>query len=427
MASSDPPFDAGDEPTTQPLRRPEATPSSDVRETSAAGADDAGAAQPSRDGAAADDQKPAEGELGRVMRQNTNWFEPGFGAEDDPPTVVTQPVGQGPHEVIEPAPQDSVGPEPQIPSPVARHSAAPAVEPRAMDAVAAEIAAALQASAPTPAPAIPAPVVFDGARAYVAPAPIPAPATISAPTHAPAPYTPSPIQPERTRFPDLIVRAGRIAAIVFCAWFCLVLALIALYRFVNPPFSALMAMQWLGGTEIRQDWVPLESISPNLIHAVVVSEDGRFCEHWGIDFVEIAEALKRTPTGPPRGASTITMQVAKNLFLWPAKSYVRKVIEVPLTYAIELFWPKRRILEVYLNIAEWGPGIFGAEAASQAHFNRPASRLSAREAAQLAVALPNPIVRDAGAPGPTAAHRASVIQRRTGREPEAIGCVLGGE
>ena len=228
------------------------------------------------------------------------------------------------------------------------------------------------------------------------------------------------------RLTDLAVRAGKVAAIVFCAWFCVVFGLIALYRFINPPFSSLMAMQWVGGTDVHQDWVPLESISPNLIHAVVVSEDSRFCEHWGIDFVEIAEALKRTPFGPPRGASTITMQVAKNLFLWPAKSYVRKVIEVPLTFAIELLWPKRRILEVYLNIAEWGPGIFGAEAASQAHFNRPASRLSARQAAQLAVALPNPIARDAGSPGPRTAHQASVIQRRTGHEPEAIGCVMTG-
>jgi monofunctional biosynthetic peptidoglycan transglycosylase len=243
----------------------------------------------------------------------------------------------------------------------------------------------------------------------------------------PPPYAPALAHPRQTRIGDLVVRAGKVAGIVFCAWFGVVLLLIALYRFINPPFSSLMAAQWLGGTTIHQDWVPIESISPNLIHAVIVSEDGRFCEHWGIDFVEIVEALKRTPHGAPRGASTITMQVAKNLFLWPAKSYVRKVIEVPLTYAIELFWPKWRILEVYLNIAEWGPGIFGAEAASQAYFNRPASRLSPREAAQLAVALPNPIVRDAGDPGPRMAHRASVIQRRTGREPEAIACVLDGE
>jgi monofunctional biosynthetic peptidoglycan transglycosylase len=119
------------------------------------------------------------------------------------------------------------------------------------------------------------------------------------------------------------------------------------------------------------------------------------------------------------------MQVAKNLFLWPAKSYVRKVIEVPLTYAIELFWPKRRILEIYLNIAEWGPGIFGAEAASQAHFGRSADALSAREGAQLAVALPNPFTRDPGDPGPWAARRASLIQRLAARAPEEARCVVG--
>ena len=397
MASSDPPFDAADEPTTQPLRQSEPAPSPDASETAAAGADGAeAAATPSRDDAALD-------EAARVLRQNTNWFEPEFEAEDRPTTTVTQPI-----ELTEGAP-----------------AAANPVEPTPMGTVAARIAAALQASALPPPKR--EPTAFDGARAYIAQAPAGATAAIPTPdpVYAPTPYVAA--QPGRTRVGDLVVRAGKLAAIVFCAWFCVVLALIALYRFINPPFSSLMAAQWLGGTEIHQEWVPLESISPNLIHAVVVSEDGRFCEHWGIDFVEIAEALRRTPHGPARGASTITMQVAKNLFLWPAKSYVRKVIEVPLTYAIELFWPKRRILEVYLNIAEWGPGIFGAEAAAQAHFNRPASRLSAREAAQLAVALPNPIIRHAGAPGPRTAQRASLIQRRTGREPEAIGCVLGGE
>ena len=160
--------------------------------------------------------------------------------------------------------------------------------------------------------------------------------------------------------------------LVFCGWFIAVLLLIVAYRFINPPFSMLMALQWLTGTPIHQHWVPLERISPNLQRAVIVSEDGRFCQHWGVDFVEAANAIQRASDGYPRGASTITMQVAKNLFLLPAKSYLRKVVEMPLTFAIELAWPKWRILEVYLNIAEWGPGIFGAEAASQAHFGRPA-------------------------------------------------------
>ncbi len=185
-----------------------------------------------------------------------------------------------------------------------------------------------------------------------------------------------------------------------------------------------MAMQWIGGTSIHRQWVPIDRISPNLVRTVIASEDNRFCSHWGIDFGEVAAALKRTARGTPRGASTITMQVAKNLFLWPAKSYVRKLVEVPLTYAIELMWSKQRIMEVYLNIAEWGPGVFGAEAAARAHFHRSAARLSQRQAAQLAVALPNPFLRDAGDPGPWTSRRASIIQRRAARSPELATCVL---
>ncbi len=230
---------------------------------------------------------------------------------------------------------------------------------------------------------------------------------------------------DHARVKSVAVRAAKVAAIVFSAWFTVVLFLIAAYRFVDPPFSSLMVMQWLGGTSIHREWVPVEKISPHLVRAVIASEDGRFCRHWGIDFAELAAAIKRTSRGTPRGGSTITMQVAKNLFLWPAKSYVRKVIEVPLTYAIELMWPKRRIMEVYLNIAEWGHGVFGAEAASREHFGRSAARLSARQAAQLAVALPNPFVRDAGDPGPWTARRAAIIQRRAARSPEAATCVLG--
>jgi monofunctional biosynthetic peptidoglycan transglycosylase len=227
------------------------------------------------------------------------------------------------------------------------------------------------------------------------------------------------------RIKSIGVRAAKVAAIVFCAWLATALLLIAVYRFINPPVSAMMVLRWVSGTSISRDWVPLQSISPNLVRAVIASEDDRFCSHWGIDFDAIGAAIRRSSKGPPRGASTITMQVSKNLFLWPAKSYVRKLLEVPLTYAIELMWPKRRILEVYLNIAEWGPGIFGAEAASQAHFGTPARRLSSRQAALLAVALPNPHVRNAGRPGRWTSGRASVIQRRAAGLGAAAGCVLG--
>jgi monofunctional biosynthetic peptidoglycan transglycosylase len=232
---------------------------------------------------------------------------------------------------------------------------------------------------------------------------------------------------DKDRLKSLAVRGTKVAAIVFSAWFTVVLFLIAVYSLVNPPFSSLMVMKWVSGTSIHRQWAPIEKISPHLVRAVIASEDGRFCQHWGIDFGELAAAIKRTARGTPRGASTITMQVAKNLFLWPAKSYVRKVIEVPLTYAIELMWSKRRIMEVYLNIAEWGPGVFGAEAAAREHFGRSAARLSRRQSARLAVALPNPLKRDAGDPGPWTRRRATIIQRRAARSPEEATCVLGGD
>lgn len=208
----------------------------------------------------------------------------------------------------------------------------------------------------------------------------------------------------------------------FAIWLGIMIALISLIRFVDPPLSMLMLMQRLSGQELHHSFVPLEAISPNLRRAVITSEDARFCNHWGFDLGEIKAAL-RSGDGSGRGASTITQQVAKNLFLWPGKSYLRKGLEVPLTLAIEALWPKRRTLEVYLNIAEWGPGVFGAEAAAQYYFSRPAARLSEREAALMAVALPNPIARDASDPDPAVARRATRLLARM-RLPGARNCVL---
>jgi monofunctional glycosyltransferase len=190
--------------------------------------------------------------------------------------------------------------------------------------------------------------------------------------------------------------------------------LLVLFRSLDPPTSALMLGQRLSGMEVEQRWVPLQRIANPLIAAVIVSEDGAFCSHHGIDFRELEAAMEEAERSGEdvRGASTITMQVAKNLFLWPGKSYLRKGLEAGLALLIELVWPKRRILEVYLNIAEWGPGIFGAEAAAQYHFRKPAARLGEREAALLAVSLPNPIERDAGQPGPGTRRLADLIQRR---------------
>lgn len=217
---------------------------------------------------------------------------------------------------------------------------------------------------------------------------------------------------------------ARWVAMMFAGWFTLMFALILLFRFVDPPGSTLILWQAVTGMQIEQRWVPLSRISNNLKRAVVVSEDGRFCRHWGIDPREILAAIRRARHGVPRGASTITMQVAKNLFLWPSKSYVRKGLEVPLALSLELLWPKWRIMEVYLNIAEWGPGVFGVEAAAQYHFRKLASRLSPSEAALLAVALPNPIERRAGKPGRGTARLASFIQSRVRVSGDAAACVL---
>ena len=218
--------------------------------------------------------------------------------------------------------------------------------------------------------------------------------------------------------------AGVFALKAVAAYAAAILALLVIVRFVDPPGSALMALRWVSGTGIQQTWVPIGTMSPHLVRAVVVSEDWTFCSHNGIDIEAMRTAIEKAGDGIPRGASTISMQVAKNMFLWPSKSYVRKAIEVPLTLVMELLWPKRRILEIYLNVAEWGPGIFGAEAAAQHHFQKPASSLTAREAAQLAATLPNPFRRDAGDPGPQTARKASVIQARMRIAGAVANCIL---
>jgi monofunctional biosynthetic peptidoglycan transglycosylase len=186
-----------------------------------------------------------------------------------------------------------------------------------------------------------------------------------------------------------------------------VLVLAVAYRWINPPISTLMLGQSLAGTPIERTWVPIERISPNLIRAVVLSEDAAFCRHGGVDWGAIEEAMEGD-----RGGSTITMQVVKNLFLWPSRSYVRKAIEIGLAYIVESLWPKRRIMEIYLNIAEWGDGVFGAEAAARAHFDKRAARLTVGEAALLAVSLPNPIDRTPAAPSLGTSRLASRLMRR---------------
>ncbi|HET6389653.1 monofunctional biosynthetic peptidoglycan transglycosylase [Hyphomicrobium sp.] len=221
-------------------------------------------------------------------------------------------------------------------------------------------------------------------------------------------------------------RIFKIAVWLVAGWLALVLLLMVLYRYVNPPASALMLQHWITGRPVEQSWVPIENMSPNIVRAVMLSEDGRFCQHSGIDFEALEDAVEKAGGGKAaRGASTISMQVVKNMFLWPSKSYLRKAIELPLTYVMEVVWPKHRIMEVYLNIAEWGPGIFGIGEAAEYYFHKPARNLTEREAARLAVALPNPLVRNAGKPGPGLQRLANAIQVRMRLAPSSqLACVL---
>ena len=202
---------------------------------------------------------------------------------------------------------------------------------------------------------------------------------------------------------------GRLArATLWLIVMCIVLsvAAVASLRWINPPLTAFMAeaqaVAWTSRDAnylTRHRWVDLDRISPNLPLAVVASEDQKFPEHWGFDVeaIEKAYALNQH-SHKVRGASTISQQVAKNLFLWSGRSFFRKGLEAYFTVLIEALWPKRRILEVYLNIAEFGPGTYGAEAAAQRYFLKPASRLTRSDAAVLAAVLPNPQRLSAAAP-----------------------------
>jgi len=197
--------------------------------------------------------------------------------------------------------------------------------------------------------------------------------------------------------------------------FALPVGLVVLFRFFPVPATPLMLATWVSDGGIMQTWVPLEAISPNLIRAVIASEDQKFCSHYGFDLEEIDKALDENAAGRRlRGASTISQQTAKNLFLGPERSWLRKGVEAYLTVLIEAFWPKRRILETYLNVAEWGPRRFGAEAAAQANFHKPAAQLSQIEAARLAVILPSPRNYRADLPGPYVARQSQIVAERIG-------------
>jgi monofunctional biosynthetic peptidoglycan transglycosylase len=195
------------------------------------------------------------------------------------------------------------------------------------------------------------------------------------------------------------------------------------YRFVPPPITPLMVVRYVQGYGLEKDWTPLEAIVPSLPRSVIAGEDNMFCEHWGFDVEALREQIDAALSGErARGASTISMQTAKNLFLWEGRDPVRKLLEAWLTPQLELILGKRRIMELYLNIVELGPGIYGAEAAARHWFDRSADKLSADQAARLAAILPSPLnwspVRS-----DYVRRRAGVIRKRVEQLGPMTGCV----
>lgn len=214
-------------------------------------------------------------------------------------------------------------------------------------------------------------------------------------------------------------------AIVVLVLILLPYLLAPFYRVINPV-STLMLWRWATGQRVERVWVPLDRIAPILPLTVILSEDGSFCRNRGIDLGAMREAVEQSgdDVAESRGASTITQQAAKNLFLWQGRSFVRKALELPLALWLNIVLPKRRVMEIYLNIVQWGPnGEFGAEAASHYAFNKPARNLNGREAAELASILPNPIRRSARAPNPLVRRLAGLYERRAADYPGHGACL----
>ncbi|HEX7381139.1 MAG TPA: monofunctional biosynthetic peptidoglycan transglycosylase [Nevskiaceae bacterium] len=214
-------------------------------------------------------------------------------------------------------------------------------------------------------------------------------------------------------------RLGRVLFRVIVAWLIVTTVPVAVLRFVPVPVSAYMVEQqiawWRGGQPhppLRHRWVPLERISPQLQLAVIASEDQTFRTNWGFDFQAIVAAWRHDRRHPHQliGASTITQQTARNLFLWPGRTWLRKGLEAWFTVLLDLLWPKARVLTVYLNSAQFGDGIYGAEAAARFWFHRPSAALDAQQAAQLAAVLPDPVGMHAGNPSPYVLRRAAEIR-----------------
>jgi monofunctional biosynthetic peptidoglycan transglycosylase len=202
---------------------------------------------------------------------------------------------------------------------------------------------------------------------------------------------------------------------------CAFIALVALYG-VAQPVSTLMLTRKIEGKNYERIYMRLKDIAPVAVASVIASEDATFCANGGVDWGALHEVISAKGL-PTRGASTITMQTAKNLFLWPGRSVLRKGVEIPMALVLGKVWSKARTIEIYLNIAEWGDGLFGIEAAARRYFHKRASELDAREAALLATALPNPILREAAHPSPLQRRLAAGVVARARNSAELANCL----
>ena len=221
-----------------------------------------------------------------------------------------------------------------------------------------------------------------------------------------------------------IWRIIRSIALVLGVLIAIPVVLTPIYLVVHPV-SVPMLERYVTGRPVDRQWRDMRDISDRLKASVILSEDGQFCRHWGVDFGALREEVERYMDGEDaRGASTITMQVARNLFLWNQQSVVRKVLEVPLALYIDLIMPKRRIMEIYLNIAEWGPeGQFGIAAGAQRAFGVEPQNLDWRRATLLVTALPNPMLRQPGRPSQGMLRIAGIIEGRVGEFGQQASCV----
>jgi monofunctional biosynthetic peptidoglycan transglycosylase len=248
----------------------------------------------------------------------------------------------------------------------------------------------------------------------------------TAPRARPRPASGSAARPKT----GLLRRIGRIALYSIIGFLIGSIVLVAVYRALPPPATPLMLIRRVEGYGIDKRWRRLDEISPHLMRAAMAGEDARFCRHLGFDWGAITKAWDHYQSGHGRllGASTISMQTAKNVFLWPGRDWLRKGFEAWFTPLIELGWGKRRIMEIYLNVVEWGPGVYGAEAAAQYYFHKPANALNPEEAVRLAAVLPDPLGWSPRSPSRRLLARGGAIRANMQAVPMALPlpCGTGG-